>query len=111
MAAECGQRHELSGPLALDDQGPVVIYHAKDANAAIRRRMDSLCAHRELDLESLPLYTITSPTLRLDLEADCATLSETVCNYLPKLLLLDPLGAAAAAFADTKKVLSLKIAC
>jgi len=91
MALSVASGTDCLDQFPVEDQGPVVIYHAEDSVGAIRRRLDAMCAYRELDLAKIPLYAITTPTLRLDREEDREALRETLSNYKPRLLLLDPL--------------------
>jgi AAA domain len=79
------------GRFAVRDPGPVLIYMAEDAEAAIKERLTALCRHRGLDLHAVPLYVITASTLRLDLPADQRRLLDVVAAYQPVLLVLDPL--------------------
>jgi RecA-family ATPase len=70
--------------------GRVLLYPAEDALHIVRRRLDGICAAAGLDLAELDLQVITAPSLRLDLEADRASLDETVARLRPRLLILDP---------------------
>jgi AAA domain len=79
------------GRFAVRDPGPVLIYMAEDADAAIKERLIALCRHRGLDLHAVPLYVITASTLRLDLSTDQRRLLDAVAAYQPVLLVLDPL--------------------
>ena len=72
------------------EPGPALLYMAEDADVEVKARLHGLCRHRGLDLESVPLYVITVPTLRLDLERDQRRLYHTVAQLRPRLLLLDP---------------------
>jgi len=71
-------------------QGPALIYLAEDRLCTIRDRLEGLCHHRNLGLESLDLHVITVPSLRLDAHIDVDRLDATLRRYTPKLLLLDP---------------------
>lgn len=79
------------GAFAVRDPGPVLLYMAEDAEAAIKDRLLGLCRHRRLALDPLPLYAITASTLRLDLDTDQRRLRQAVAAYRPTLLVLDPL--------------------
>lgn len=72
-------------------QGPALVFLAEDAIAAVRSRIEALCRHRNLDIETLDLYAITAPALRLDLGGDQKRLAVTLDTLRPKLLVLDPL--------------------
>jgi RecA-family ATPase len=62
------------GAFPVDSNGPTLVYLAEDS----------------LDLESLDLYLITEPALRLDREADLHKLAAALTKLEPRLLLLDP---------------------
>lgn len=79
------------GRFEVQDPGPVLIYMAEDALAAVRSRIDGICRHRGLDIEALDLHVITNPTLRLDIPIELRRLRNTVARLRPRLLLLDPL--------------------
>ena len=70
--------------------GPVLLYAAEDALHVVRRRLEGICAAAGVALPDLDVQVITAPTVRLDLEADRASLDETVAKLRPRLLVLDP---------------------
>lgn len=70
--------------------GRVLLYAAEDALHIVRRRLDGICAAAGVALPELDVQVITAPTVRLDLEADRASLDETVAKLRPRLLVLDP---------------------
>ena len=72
------------------EPGPALLYMAEDADADVKARLRGLCRHRRLDLDTLPIYVITVPTLRLDLDSDQQRLYHTIALLRPRLLLLDP---------------------
>ena len=76
---------------AVQRPGPALIFLAEDALPAIRARIEALCTHRQIPIESLDLYVITASSLRLDLTQDQKRLKATVEAFKPRLLLLDPL--------------------
>jgi hypothetical protein len=71
--------------------GPSLVYLAEDAAPMVRERILGICNHRRLDIETLDLHLIDTPSLRLDLDADRTSLAAAVGAIRPKLLLLDPL--------------------
>jgi hypothetical protein len=71
--------------------GPSLVYLAEDAAPMVRERILGICNHRRLDIETLDLHLIDTPSLRLDLDADRTRLAAAVETIRPKLLLLDPL--------------------
>lgn len=71
--------------------GPTLVYLAEDAAPMVRERILGICNHRRLDIHSLDLHLIDTPSLRLDLDADRTRLAAAVETIRPKLLLLDPL--------------------
>jgi len=70
--------------------GRVLLYAAEDALHVVRRRLEGICAAAAVSLTELDVQVITAPTVRLDLEADRASLDETVAALRPRLLVLDP---------------------
>jgi len=70
--------------------GRVLLYAAEDALHIVRRRLDGICAAAGLAIADLDVQVITAPTLRLDLDADRASLEETIASLKPRLLVLDP---------------------
>lgn len=79
------------GRFPVEHPGPALIYLAEDCLPQVRSRIEALCHHRAVDLQSLPLVAITEPTLRLDTARDQDRLRRTIARYEPRLLLLDPL--------------------
>ena len=71
--------------------GPALVYLAEDALHAVKERLVSLCAHRNVAIENLDVHVITAPTLRLDRDNDIQRLDNTLGEISPRLLLLDPL--------------------
>ena len=65
-------------------------FEAEDALHVVRRRLEGICAAAGANLAGLDVQVITAPSLRLDLNADCARLDETVARLKPRLLVLDP---------------------
>ena len=79
------------GTFPVEDPGPSLIYLAEDALPQVRERIAALCAWKQVALETLPLYVITAPSLRLDDAGDRDRLAATIARWQPRLLLLDPL--------------------
>jgi hypothetical protein len=75
---------------AVAQPGPVLLFPAEDQPGAVRRRLDGLCAWHGARLAELPLWVITAPVVRLDREPDRQALADTVAQYRPRLLILDP---------------------
>ena len=71
--------------------GPVLAYLAEDAFSSVRSRIAALCAHRNIDFNTLNLYVITASSLRLDLGEDQKRLENTIADIKPRLVVLDPL--------------------
>lgn len=71
--------------------GPTLVYLAEDAAPMVRERILGICNHRRLDIETLDLHLIDTPSLRLDLDADRTRLADAIEKIRPRLLLLDPL--------------------
>ena len=76
---------------AVQRPGPALIFLAEDALSVVRARIEALCSHRQIHIQSLDLYVITAPSLRLDLIQDQQRLRATLANFKPRILLLDPL--------------------
>ena len=79
------------GKYAVPDPGPVLVYLAEDALPLLRDRLAGMARHRGLNLESIEIYVITAPSLRLDLDEHRERLFDTAKRLRPRLLLLDPL--------------------
>jgi hypothetical protein len=77
-------RYEVPGP------GPVLLFAAEDTPSALRSRLEGLCGHRNLAIDTVAVNLILASTLRLDMAQDQERLSETVARYRPRLLVLDP---------------------
>ena len=76
---------------AVQQPGPALIYLAEDAPDTVRHRVESICLHRDIDINTLDLHVITSPRLRLDVQHDRRRLEATIRSMQPRVLLLDPL--------------------
>lgn len=74
----------------VQEPGGALLYMAEDAASVVKQRLAGLCRHRGLDLQALPIFVITAPSLRLDLPRDQRRLAQTVRRQAPRLLLLDP---------------------
>ena len=75
---------------AVPRPGRVLLFAAEDALHIVRRRLDGICQATGVALAALDIQVITAPTVRLDMEADCVNLAETVARLKPRLLILDP---------------------
>ncbi|MGD8863804.1 MAG: AAA family ATPase [Myxococcales bacterium] len=71
--------------------GTALVYLAEDRLDVVRERLEALAAARTLLLATLDIRVITTPALRLDLDAHCRRLEATLADNRPRLLLLDPL--------------------
>jgi hypothetical protein len=72
------------------ETGPVLLYMAEDDAAIVKARAMGICRHRALGLDTIDANLITTPSLRLDREADRRALRELVVEMKPRMLLLDP---------------------
>ena len=70
--------------------GRVLLYAAEDALHIVRHRLDGIASAAGVTLADLDIQVITSPVLRLDLDADRRNLADTVNRLRPRLLILDP---------------------
>ena len=91
MALSVASGSPCLGQFPVKRPGPALIFLAEDALPVVRARIEALCAHRQIPIESLDLYVITASSLRLDLKRDQQRLKATLAAFKPRLLLLDPL--------------------
>jgi hypothetical protein len=70
--------------------GRVLLFAAEDALHVVRRRLDGISRAAGVALADVDIHVITAPTVRLDVEADRRSLTETVAALRPRLLILDP---------------------
>jgi hypothetical protein len=91
MAPSVASATPCLGRFAVQLQGPALAFLAEDSLAAVRARLQGLCAHRRLDIRGLDLYVITAPSLRLDQGPDRQLLEAMLLSLNPRILLLDPL--------------------
>jgi hypothetical protein len=91
MALSVASGSPCLGQFPVKRPGPALIFLAEDALPVVRARIEALCAHRKIPIESLDLFVITASSLRLDLIGDQQRLNATLAAFKPRLLLLDPL--------------------
>ncbi len=91
MAVSLASGRPCLGVYSVERPGPVLVYMAEDAAAVVKQRLDAICQHRHLKLDTLPIYAITAATLRLDKTTDQGRLRRTVERLKPRMLVLDPL--------------------
>jgi len=91
MAVSVASATPCLGQFPVQRPGPALIFLAEDALPAVRARIEALCSHRQIHIESLDLYVITASSLRLDLIQDQQRLKATLATFKPRILLLDPL--------------------
>jgi len=91
MAVSVASGSPCLGQFPVQRPGPALIFLAEDALPVVRARIEALCSHRQIPIESLDLYVITASSLRLDLMGDQQRLKATLAAFKPRLLLLDPL--------------------
>jgi len=91
MALSVASGSPCLGQFPVKRPGPALVFLAEDALPAVRARIEALCTHRQIPIESLDLYVITASSLRLDLTQDQQRLKATLAAFKPRLLLLDPL--------------------
>lgn len=70
--------------------GRVLLFAAEDALHVVRRRLEGIARAAAVAFDSLDIHVITTPVVRLDLDADRRRLLETVAAFRPTLLVLDP---------------------
>jgi hypothetical protein len=71
--------------------GKVLLFPAEDSLPVVRQRLEGIAAAAQVPFEALPIEVITAPSVRLDTPADRQLLSNTVQQFQPRLLILDPL--------------------
>lgn len=91
MAVSVASGRPCLDRFAIARPGPALIFLAEDALSNIRIRLDAICQHKNLDINTLDVHVIDVPSLRLDLTTHLERLIATVVRYKPRLLLLDPL--------------------
>lgn len=91
LAISVASKTPCLGFFPVQHSGAALVYLAEDASPMVRQRVLGICNHRKIDIHSLELNIIDSPSLRLDLESDRARLTDAIERLNPKLLLLDPL--------------------
>ncbi len=91
LAVSVASATDCLGAFEVLEPGRTLVYLAEDVEASVRDRIEALCQHRGLDLETLDLHVITAPVLRLDQGRDRQRLEQTLEALRPRLLLLDPL--------------------
>jgi hypothetical protein len=80
----CLRRYAVARP------GRVLLFAAEDALHIVRARLDGICRAAGVKLADIDIQVITTPSVRLDLEADRKSLADTVAALQPRLLILDP---------------------
>ncbi len=71
--------------------GTVLLFPAEDSLAVVRQRLEGIACAAQVGFASLPVEVITAPSLRLDTPTDRQRLCQTVQDWQPLLLILDPL--------------------
>ncbi|MDO8690348.1 MAG: AAA family ATPase [Dehalococcoidia bacterium] len=71
--------------------GKVLLFPAEDSLPVVRQRLEGIAGAAQVSFDSLPVEVITAPSLRLDTPADRQRLTNTVQQFQPRLLILDPL--------------------
>jgi hypothetical protein len=91
MAVAVASGTPCLGAFAVPRAGPVLLYAAEDAAAALRGRLETLAGVHQVAFDQLDVRVITADTLRLDRPDHQARLHATVRAHRPALLVLDPL--------------------
>jgi hypothetical protein len=90
MAVSVASGSPCLGHFEVHEMGAVLIYLAEESLCVVRERLEHLCMQRRIILDTLDVYVITTPSLRLDHHVDMQRLGATVAAITPKLLILDP---------------------
>lgn len=90
LAVSVASHTPCLGRFEVEDPGAVMLYMAEDSASVVKARLQSLCQHRGMALDGMPLEVITAPTVRIDRASDQDRLTRTVRRVAPRLLVLDP---------------------
>ena len=90
MAVAVASGKPCLGKYAVPKSGPVLLFAAEDALDIVKRRLIGICNMVGCELDKIDIKVITIPVLKLDDEADQLSLTDTVKDLRPKLLILDP---------------------
>jgi len=71
--------------------GHVLLFPAEDSLPVVRQRLEGIAGAAQVPFAALPVEVITAPSLRLDTPTDRQLLANTVQQFQPRLLILDPL--------------------
>lgn len=78
------------GQYSVKTSGKVLLFAGEDALSVVKRRLSGIAKAYDTDLNSLDIQVITVPVLRIDDPQQRQSLTETVKEHRPKLLVLDP---------------------
>ena len=70
--------------------GSVLVFSAEDSLEIVKRRLSAICKISGVELSACDINLITSPVLRIDLPEYRDSLTKTIEQYKPVLLVLDP---------------------
>jgi len=90
MAVSIASGTPCLGAFDVLETGPALLYMAEDDAGTVKARVEGICRHRRLPLDRLDVHLITSPSLRLDRDADRRALRALIAERAPRVLLLDP---------------------
>lgn len=80
----CLNKFKVSSP------GRVLLLAAEDSLPAIKNRIASISLAHGVSLSTLPIFVVTTPSIRLDIASEYESLKNTVQKLAPRLIILDP---------------------
>lgn len=90
MAISVASGHKMLSRFEVPQQGSVVLFNAEDRPTETRRRLERMCTARSIRLDSLSIYIIDVPGLRLTDAAQMRALDATIAKLRPALCVFDP---------------------
>lgn len=70
--------------------GRVLLFAAEDPLTVVKKRIAAIALSYNVSLQSLDIFAITQPTLRIDVDTEFQRLKDTIEKLSPRLLILDP---------------------
>lgn len=91
MALSVASKTPCLGRFKISRSGVSMAYFAEDSRKNTYLRFQKLCLGKNIEPETVPMYLIDAPILRLDSQEDREKLEGTIARYRPVFLVLDPL--------------------
>jgi hypothetical protein len=90
MAISVASGQKMLNRFRVPQQGAVVLFNGEDRPSETRRRIEGMCNARGIRLDSIAIYVIDVPGLRLTDAAQMRALDATIERIRPKLAVFDP---------------------